>query len=434
MKRLVLATSVVCVVQAQGCGDDDVAAPSPDASTPDDASTALDAGADADANADSGASPTTAGTCGATKASVRFGTDADDTIDSTDDVGGLAVFGTDLLFAGWRREAIDGGSPTTRLHFGRLDAMRSPVWTKTFGAGARGRAMSVDADGGMIVVGSFVGAINLGGADLASTNPLTSDAFVARFDKSDGAHRFSVRIGPGNGDAATAVAVDNAGDVWASGNSGYVTHLGLDGNVIGAFAIDPSPRAIAIAVGGDLVVGGDAFLSKVSTTGEVRWTKKDVTVHAIAIDAAGDVYVAGNVHDATTLDDAVVVRFDANGNEKWRKRWSGDANDVAAAIAIGPDGSVLVGGSTDSIGAIDFGGGKLGGGLTGAAFVVELAGDGTHRCSRAWKGDVPAATAIAYTGTTSFVAAGAFRSTLDVGKGPMTSAGGTDVWIADFSR
>ena len=71
---------------------------------------------------------------------------------------------------------------------------------------------------------------------------------------------------------------------------------------------------------------------------------------------------------------------------------------------------------------------------------------GGHVCSRSYQGGrtmIPAAT-LQYAGSganavvaatpTSFAAGGSFAATLDLGKGPMTSNGGYDLWIADFAR
>lgn len=450
--------AIACVVQ--GCSSDDPIATAPDASTSADAST--------DDRTARRTFSTTAGACGATKSSsARLREPERLAHRAYDHLAAVAVFGTGLLFAGSRSEAGEGGQEP-RLHVGRVDGARAPIWTRTFGESAQARAMAMTPNEGMIVVGSFTKSLNVGGATLAADS-LWGDAFVAGFGASDGVHRFSVQIGGERNDSATAVAVDASGHVWVAGSyngpitvgatelggnsalQAFVAHLDADGNVLGAFQRPGRVSAIAIdPSSGDLVLGGgasDGFVARVSTSGEERWTKtlgatREGEVTALALDAAGDIYATGFVQDVAT-DDAVVMRLDGAGNEKWRKRWDGDEGVVALSVALGPDGAVLVGGATSSVRPVDFGGGPISGGIDGGAFVVELGPDGVHRCSRLWTtyrvappdgGFVASVAAVAFTGNTSFIAAGVFSGVLDVGKGPMTSAGGTDVWVGDFNR
>src|SRR5262249_18426465 len=120
-------------------------------------------------------------------------------------------------------------------------------------------------------------------------------------------------------------------------------------------------------------------------------------------------------------------------------------DDIASSIALGPGGSVFVTGTSDSTRGVDYGGGTIGGGLYTGPFFVELDTAGNHVCSRSYPGDEGPKTDAAIqfvganahavaAGTNSFTAGGSFAAVLDLGKGPMTSGGGTDLWLADFAR
>jgi hypothetical protein len=331
------------------------------------------------------------------------------------------------------------------------------------------------------------------------------DAFVARFDPADGAHTWSVRFGGANGDAAAAVAVAPDGSIFAAGtfelaadfgattltsagkHDAFVVHLDADGNVLGAFQIggtgDDGIRGLAIDPSGDVIVAGyysesitvgsvthtatpsriDAFVAKLSETGEARWSKstkssRGAVLTSVTTDPTGNVYVGGSI-DGTfefagiagktvRYEDAFLAQLDGAGALVWSKLWGNDNEEAVASIALGADGSLFVTGATDSLGGVDFGGGVIGGGFGtyGGPFFVELTSAGDHVCSRSYPGGrttIPDATlqfagaganAVVAATPTSFAAGGSFVATLDVGKGTMTSQGGNDLWIADFAR
>lgn len=70
---------------------------------------------------------------------------------------------------------------------------------------------------------------------------------------------------------------------------------------------------------------------------------------AIAVDAAGNVYVTGRSMGSGTNFDYATVKYDANGNQKWVAKYNspGNRNDVPYAIAVDASGDVFVTGATD---------------------------------------------------------------------------------------
>ena len=93
--------------------------------------------------------------------------------------------------------------------------------------------------------------------------------------------------------------------------------------------------------------------------GTLLWAKEyggntysqDDMAHALAVDAAGNVYVAGVTENAAPRgDDISWVKYDTAGNQVWARKtlWPGD--DAAFDITLGTDSSVYICGSgTDSI-------------------------------------------------------------------------------------
>jgi len=62
----------------------------------------------------------------------------------------------------------------------------------------------------------------------------------------------------------------------------------------------------------------------------------DDWAHALAVDAAGDSYVAGQSSDSTGIPDILVMKLSPGGKETWVRRVDGAAHldDYANAIAL----------------------------------------------------------------------------------------------------
>ena len=72
--------------------------------------------------------------------------------------------------------------------------------------------------------------------------------------------------------------------------------------------------------------------------------------HAIAVDGAGNIYVAGYSYGILNVD-YYTIKYDTNGNELWANRYNGPANghDIAADIALDSAGNAYITGrSTES--------------------------------------------------------------------------------------
>ena len=123
------------------------------------------------------------------------------------DIGlGIAVDGDgNVLVTGQFRDTVDfGGGPITSLggddiFVAKFDAGGTHVWSHGFGSFTRdkGLGVSVDADGNVLVTGSFashhgIGTIDFGGGPIVSSGK--SDLFVAKFDP-DGNHLWSHGFG-----------------------------------------------------------------------------------------------------------------------------------------------------------------------------------------------------------------------------------------------
>jgi len=114
----------------------------------------------------------------------------------------------------------------------------------------------------------------------------------------------------------------------------------------------------------------DAFVRKYDPSGGIVWTRQFGSVdgtnaRGLALDAAGNVYVAGSVNGALPgqvsmgLTDAFVRAYDANGDELWTRQFGTQDYDLGREITVGPDGSVVVAGHVGRGAGDDPGGGAL---------------------------------------------------------------------------
>ncbi|MDP2867107.1 MAG: hypothetical protein Q8O90_12780, partial [Elusimicrobiota bacterium] len=118
-----------------------------------------------------------------------------------------------------------------------------------------------------------------------------------------------------------------------------------------------------------------AYVRKFSAAGLPLWTRyysdqyenSNPVINALALDAAGNLYAAGtHGSDASVYNtfnytygpesaarkDILLIKYNSSGRMLWRRSFDagGGFNESASALAIGADGAVLVGGSTQDSG------------------------------------------------------------------------------------
>ncbi len=97
------------------------------------------------------------------------------------------------------------------------------------------------------------------------------------------------------------------------------------------------------------------FVVKFAPDGSLSWQRiwNGTTIRGlgrpdVAVSADGSVYVTGVT--AENGGDAVILKFDANGNLLWERAWGGAASDQGFAVATASDGSVYIAGTATSFG------------------------------------------------------------------------------------
>jgi hypothetical protein len=103
----------------------------------------------------------------------------------------------------------------------------------------------------------------------------------------------------------------------------------------------------------------DAIIVKFNTQGEQEWFNSwggswDDYFHSLVEDKEGNIIVVGWSHsyDMDFVSDghaqAIIAKYDKDGNQLWLKDIGGSKNDVFYAVGILSDGSIVLGGYTNS--------------------------------------------------------------------------------------
>jgi len=162
------------------------------------------------------------------------------------------------------------------------------------------------------------------------------------------------------------------------------------------------PQAIAVAPNGNVVVVG--YFAGTANFG------------------AGSVTSAGG-------DDIFVAQYaGSDGRHLWSKHFGSTSHDFGTAVAVDASGDVVVGGSFS--GTVDFGGGALATGSS-SAFLVKFTASGAHVWSELVAGAASGSvTGVAVDGNGTVFATGAFSGSATFGTGTLTSAGQWDGYLA----
>jgi hypothetical protein len=198
----------------------------------------------------------------------------------------------------------------------KYDSNGSQLWTQTYNGPANwddeATAMGLDSSGNVYIGGYSTG--NGTGSDYTTIkyDPGGTRLWVARYD------------GPAhNSDAIGGVAVEPGGGVWVTGSS----------------------RATSTTSGFATI--------KYDTNGAQVWlARRDGAAglgggRSIALDGAGNAFVAGQDFINNSLDLAV-VKYSAGGSETWLNRYDGPAHgeDFALSVALDAYGNAFVSGSS----------------------------------------------------------------------------------------
>ncbi|MGB7062347.1 MAG: SBBP repeat-containing protein [Candidatus Zixiibacteriota bacterium] len=196
------------------------------------------------------------------------------------------------------------------------------AWVRRYDGSANGRDcgmdIAVDCPSSVYVTGYSVGSGSGDDYVTIKYDTLGNELWVSRYN------------GPGNGfDVAWAVELDASSNVYVTGKSeGSGTHF-------------------------------DYATVKYLSNGDTAWVRRyngpgnDYDwAFVMAVDGFDNVYVTGRSYDTATSDDYATVKYDAQGNELWVRRYNGPADgwDEASGLTVDDFGNVYVTGGSSGVG------------------------------------------------------------------------------------
>jgi hypothetical protein len=256
-------------------------------------------------------------------------------------------------------------------------------------------------------------------------------------------------LSPADEDCSGTAAACTGNGAWAKrfGDAGVQSGAAVAAHVGGA-VITGSFAGTTDFGGGVLTSAGatDVFLASYDYLGAFLWAKRfgDAGAQAgvdIAVDKLGNLVVIGDF--AGTIDlgggaltsagntDVFVAKFDSGGGFVWAKRFGDAVAQNGKGIAVDDAGDVIITGSF--AGKIDLGGGSLTSAGATDVFLAKLDPAGNHLWSKRF-GDASAQSgkSVGVDAAGNVVLTGDVAGGADFGGGVLTSAGGTDVFLASF--
>ncbi len=319
-------------------------------------------------------------------------------------------------------------------------------WAKSLGSGSNeeGRSVVVDASGNVYSAGYLTGSgdFDPGPGVVTLTSAGSTDVFISKLDAL-GNFVWAIRMGGTGPQSASAIALDNSGNI-------YVT-----GNFNNSIDMDPGPGVVNITSLG----AQDVFIAKYDPSGNHVWSKRfgsasHEAASDIAIDGSGNVITCGVFTGTTDFDpnagtvnltaistsDAYISKLDLNGNYVWAKQIGLNGSGIPTSLIADGIGNIYITGYYESATDFDPGAGTYT--MTSAGmqdvFFVKLDANGAF----SWAGSMGGTVAdygrsIALDATGNVIITGEFQGTADfdptVGVYNLTATAVKDIFVAKFN-
>lgn len=309
------------------------------------------------------------------------------------------------------------------IFIAKVDALGHQVWTRRFGGAGQHSAgdVAVDSLGNVLVTGSFNGELAFDEGSLVCPAD-QFDVFIAKLDR-DGNHLWSKHFGSDYADGKS-IAVDADRNVLVGG---------------------PFAGELDFGAGPLEDTAAGSYVVMLDSDGEVLWSENFSAgfpqLSSIAPDGGGGVVMAGTFWGGEAnfgggplpnagAGDIFLARLDANGDHVWSRAYGDAAEQYATDVAVDPAGNVVFTGAV--LGIVDVGGGPLPEGGESDILLAKLDASGKHMWSwRAGDGSRQSPMGLAVQGN-DIVLAGGVEGSMDLGTGPLVSAGDKDIFVAKF--
>ena len=271
-------------------------------------------------------------------------------------IGGYTGSSTGMSTPGSHQPTSYGGSEAFVAKFSSNGTLLWGTFYCGYGNDS-GYFCDFDASGNVYLVGTTAGSsgteIATNGSHQQNYGGGSNDAFLVKFNAS-GVRQWGTFYGGTASDGCSACTIDASGNIYITGASG--TSLGT----VIATAASHQP---AYGSGGN-----DAYLAKFNTNGLRLWATYyggtgNEYGQSCATDVSGNVYFSGftNSSSGTSiatgssyqpasggLNDAFLVKLDANGVRQWGTYYGGTGTEFSRSIVVDGSGNIYMTGHTDS--------------------------------------------------------------------------------------
>jgi hypothetical protein len=212
-----------------------------------------------------------------------------------------------------------------------------------------------------------------------------------------------------NGCTAVAIAHDSGDNIYICGINNVdggtpdkILLLKLDGSGAGVWSETWAETgkvtacAMTLDNSGNIYVLGESasygiLVLKFDPNGTLLWQKGwkpaegSASPKDIAVTAAGDIMVCGELVSPTFEYDALLIKFDASGAMTWSRAWDGGGSESVYSLAVDPAGNSYMAGHADSPGP-------------NSLLYLSFSADGVLGVHQGWNGNgIEDVTQIAYT-------------------------------------
>lgn len=198
------------------------------------------------------------------------------------------------------------------------------------------KAMVLDSMGNLIVGGYFEGNATFGSNTIASSG--SRDIFITKYD-TNGALQWIKHAGGTEIDELSSLTIDKENNIYACG-------------IFNGTASFDTTSSVSLGL-------DDIYIVSYSSDGSLRWlnqaggSQNDFAT-AIATDYNNNVYISGYFNDSLIINqdtllsvgatDALVTKYDSQGNLSWAKNLGGNNYDYASTLTTSPNGNIYLAG------------------------------------------------------------------------------------------
>lgn len=307
-------------------------------------------------------------------ATKQYGPNVDETLAVTGDANGntyITGYFSSTANINGQTKSVAG---LTDVFISKISPQGSTIWVTTAGGPGsdRGLSIAVDLSSNVIVSGFYTGSINFGnGITLQSVNG-SQDAFVAKYNAQGEILWAKSGGSSGNSDRANGVAVDNAGNIFITGQFSGSANFG-------SFTLE--------SLSGSL----DVFVVKYDPDGNELWAKKGSGTEAdrglaLTTDNEGSVYVTGqfsnditfdNTHQNNILNAVFIIKISSSGSVEWFRYAGGTEQSIAHGITSNGSDVFLTGDFGGSITFLGDGSSALSSNFPKSIFIAAYSSSGS---------------------------------------------------------